>query len=770
MSARTTRFLGIALGASVSVTALQAGVERSQGPIAWGVDPGDPPDPPPADIHLEPGTGESGQLAFVSTDRAISETFAPHAVVLRGSATGTGITDNPTSYSPAAGDIEWVHSLSKDDDPDWANETYTAPDRLLTAFRRKGGPHYGQLCPFVFDEPGTYRHIMTAVMPNGTRATTTVSTITVTDPNDVFTAAQTYVVSGASNWDGAPSHNVGNRYTTPGAAMTAARTAGHARARISFRRGETYAGFGFGSTSTTEWLLDDYGTGTRPTFTSLIGIRDFGSTTARNVRVVNFLSQGDLNAITGTGNDDFTAYWLAAEPNSNTLFVGCGCRDVSSVVYCNPEFFSTTELSTNAFTAFYNCDFDNRVDAVYLIQDLIGGSPGSKPATHYYGYAFIGCTMRSTPGGLSMLTSSQGGGFNIRASKSVALEYYRQCDMFNNTGNNQSFGNLPYTQSNIRMATGYGPPTPGCQHVVSQCILEGGNLAARTSGYVSGWDEFTKQNTNFIIARNFFVKGSDLFDGFFTTANTGPWVRLNIVVITPTRTSTQFGSPGSYQSAVLVRSVDEGGYATGADDNPFKIYSNTLIVLHDYGNPELFANSALNPPTEIGNNLVHAPFTPGGLDVGPLVGEAFTQPLHQGFRNYVNTTMEPRTIPATHYVDVTGVTGTYNEGTTSNIVTLTAPGTVTASLGQVINTGGSTRRLYLYNVTGTIANGATVSVSGGNGGGSGTANGAMQATNFFRLWQPANDPGVDASAPFARVGFLGGLQTTAFRGALPQAV
>jgi hypothetical protein len=420
--------------------------------------------------------------------------------------------------------------------------------------------------------------------------------------------------------------------------------------------------------------------------------------------------------------------------------------------------------------AYHNVTLTDRVDASFFVQNTL-------PIWQIIGFAHIGCRMTGASGGLHMLNSSQAGGFNNRVSLCTWTETIRQCDLYNGLGSNQSSPNIPFTQPNARLSTGYGDETPGCHTIIGQNVVEAGSFEMNVSSFVEGNPGYNKENKNFIFHRNIFLRGSDIFNGFIFGSVTGVWARLNIACVTPTRTSTQFSFAAAYQAAQLLYLNTLGGYATGAGNNPVKAYSNTLVSFSDYSGDLATQTAGIvfiadtAPDVVISaNNLLHREYGASPVSIGPLVGEVVATPRHQGFRNYVNTTMEPRTIPATHYVDVTGVTGTYNEGTTSNIVTLTAPGTVTASIGQVINTGGSTRRLYLYNVTGTIANGATVSVSGGNGGGSGTANGAMQATNFFRLWQTTSDPGADAGQPFARVGFFGGFQTTAFRGALPQAV
>jgi hypothetical protein len=709
-------------------------------------------EPPPSSIHLTPGTSTGSMTATASVYRRSEGQYAPELLILEGSCTNSGVTEGVNTYDPQAGDIIWEWQASRDGDPAWGLSGYTATVNLPTEFNTRGR-FRGKRTVLAINLPGTYSIIVTPiVVATGERATSATLTVTVLDPDAVFTAAQTYLVSTSSTWDG-PSHNVGNRYARLDQAFPAAASAGHTRFRILARRGETHNGLGMNSTATQDILFADYGSGAKPVMNTRTNVSSNGGTGRKTITFHNFAPQGTLNTANNTGSAPEPMFFVTAETSAaqyHLLFNDCDFLNFNEAIVC----VGNNGLATDSFAAAVNCSFDNRWNSSMF------GVTGA-------GFAMVGCRSVARPDGLQMLTSGDPGGFAYRTSNSRWLEYIAQCDWFNIHGNFQSFGNTANTQSNIRMQTNHHTATTGTHFVLDRCSLESGFVSMSRITDIQE-STGTRRPCNYIVDSVIFIKGHDLFAAFMSFGNSGVWVRNVIGVVTPNRVSTvNLSSPGSYRGASLINMAFVSGAADGANNHPVKAYSNTLINLSDVNTPTQigFIDSGFSSNWQPSNNLTFSPYVSSGNYTGAFLSESLFATRYQGFRTYNSTTTQPATRTATHFVDLTSVTGTFNEGTTSGEVSLTAPGTVTAKIAQVFNTGGSTRRLWLYDVTGTIANGATVTVSGG----SGTASGAMQAANFARWWIPTGDPGVDSGQPFARVGIRGDLQTSAFRGALPQA-
>ena len=144
-----------------------------------------------------------------------------------------GVQIEATATSPASRvdmpyhDIEYVWSFDDvgnyqylDNSPMWGTSKNVA---------------YGPVVSHVFVDPGTYTVSCTAYDGENTPVTETI-TITVNDPDTVFSGTQTAVVSTASNFAGAPSG--AGQYTSVAAAMTA--LGSETNQRIMLRYGETY--------------------------------------------------------------------------------------------------------------------------------------------------------------------------------------------------------------------------------------------------------------------------------------------------------------------------------------------------------------------------------------------------------------------------------------------------------------------------------------------------------------------------------------------------
>jgi hypothetical protein len=695
--------------------------------------------PPVSSIHLTPGTGESGMAASLSIDWQNSVNFAPLMVTLQGAVTGSGITAGAAdAYDPQGHELDWVWSFYKVGEPEWGITPYSAPQQGFSG-QYIQGLSYEKRTGMIFREPGTYEILVTCIRrSDGARATSSVTTLTVDDPNAVFTEAQTFVVASDGVYTGAPA-NGGKTYTTFSAAWNAAQGVS-GRIRILVKRGTTgYSGINStGQTpAATTILFGVWGSGAKPVFTS--GSLFNTAFSGRDFRYSNWRFTGTWNGANNTGSN-YTAILHLGHTNGVYTVADMDCEDIGG-----NAFQVTGDNGAGNRQGFINCSHVGFNGCM-----VINGVGQSALA--------IGCRVQPRADAWVMANSGQGGGFGLRFNASRWLAEVRQCDFFNRLSNN--FSDPVFYQQMVRLhAEGV---VGGTYLNVTNCKFEGSGIEIyRPAG--GGFDIFpVTQNV-----RNCHVVGSHSYvDGLFRTSAAGLQIQSCVWVNPPSRPSTR---SSGFRLLNYVQMLDVGSTVSGSRSNPIKIFNNTFLSFYDAAAPAIISLAAgFGGATQtIQNNLFHAPFaSSGAANLGNFTGEPLYTPQFIGYYAFDSTTIEPRTVTPTHVVELTGATGTFNEGTTSANVTLTSPGTVTANV-TVVQGSGAARRIWLHNVTGTIANGATVTLSSG---GSGTASGPMVATNFTRMPVPDFAPGVDAGQPFSRVGMLGGLQTSAFRGALPQAV
>jgi hypothetical protein len=749
MAQRTTRFLGVALGASVSITALQAGQSASVGPVAWGVEPDLGP-PPESSIHLTPGTGESGMAATAVIHWQPALNVAPQQLLLRGSVTGSGISEGASdAYDPQGQDLDWVWQIERVGDPAWQLSTYDAPVRGLANWYRKG-VRYEKRTGMVFHEPGTYRIYVTCIRrSDGARATSAIIEHTVSAPDDVFTSAQTFVVSNDGVFTGAPA-NAGT-YSSFQAAANAAISNGVSRARILFKRGTTgYGGSNFNDASAAslnDILLSTWGSGARPTFggNNLVNVQN-PSSGDRHWRVSEIDWVGTWNAATNTGTRHGGAAFLVvgiSAVRAHFTISRCDCLNTGNGWIEN----------TGAITVGH-----------VAISDGVCFGFNVSPALYNCGQSFIaiGCRVEPRDDALAFITG-QGGAFGFRLDNARWLLEVSQCDLFNRLAN--SFDGNRSVQPMIRFRS-TGNDDAGSYSNINRVWLEGTLFSMRGGG--GGGDPLTQITQN---VRMCYILGAySLLSGCIGTQGSGLQVQSCVLVAPPNSARSgpviEFSFPSFVQCGNGGASVQAGSYA-----NPVRVLSTTCINLRDgTSNAVLSVGGSVTGTQTVQNNLRHAPFlSSGAINDGAFVADALYALKYNGYYAE-DRALIPPTVTPTHVVELSGATGTFNEGSSSGMttthVTLTAPGTVTARVAQRQTTGGVTR-LWLFDVTGTIAQGATVTVSSG---GSGTAVAAMQEARIMRAWQPLFAPGADAGQPFARIGITGELQTSAFRGAWPQAV
>jgi hypothetical protein len=741
MTSRTTRFLGIVTGAMVSLTALQAGQTASLGPIAWGVDPGQVPS---SSIHLEPGTGEAGMSATAIVHYRPVLSVAPEQVAYRGTVTGSGVTEGASdAYDPQGHDLQWVWQFEKVGDPAWQLSAYSAPQRGLPGWHLKGTSRHKRTV-MVYDEPGEYDAYVTVIRrSDGARATSPRVRITVGDPNAVFTSAQTWIVAGDGNYTGAPA-NAG-QFTTLQAAWNAVNAANPTRARILCKRGTSVGGFSTTNqqnTAVQTILVGAWGSGNRPITgginTNMQTVFPAGGLD-RDWRFVDLQPTGDYNDATGAGSR-FTAFLMTNENNVSFTFANIRCDRNGGLGF---QHFIDGRFAKIAVS---NCE---------VIGSAAGASGLFSDCVHV---AIIGCRSTRDSNALALRAggNNQPDGYGWRSAGCDWLTECRSLDMFVNTTNHFTVPS-EHIQLSLRPRNNNGVNGAylNIHQVWSETCIGLGNDA----GFAN-----TANVSDIFVIPSWSVPG-DLF-----SCSGGGAQFENVVGIIPPN-SERVGPNGASAAGLAFIRLENGANDFGGSRALLNRAMNcTFVDLTDRSDarPIWRINNLITGPVTDTNVLRHIPHaSSGAINAGAFVLTELYPARWTGFRSY-NRALMPATVTPTHVVELSGATGTFSEGTsdssTTTDVTITAPGTVTAKVAQRQTTGGVTR-LWLYDVTGTIASGAMVTVSSG---GSGTAVAAMAPARIMRAWQPTFNPGADAGL-FSRVSITGQLQTTAFRGAWPQA-
>lgn len=236
------KFLSQALtGLPVRMTVTQGKVSRNLSIDAFGKRAADNATPPPPDSGTEivlppPPPPVASAAKLIIGARRGQQQIAPEGIAFFAEISGFDAQRpaGSTVYDPALHDIAYTWSFG---DPG----NYAAPENMLAPWRdaNKG---YGPFPSHVFTKPGTYTVTCTAVERSSGKSASASTTVTVQDPQTVFTPATTVVCAAGGNFDGAPAHDAANRTTTFAAAISrlkALKLAGQP-ARLLFRGGDVF--------------------------------------------------------------------------------------------------------------------------------------------------------------------------------------------------------------------------------------------------------------------------------------------------------------------------------------------------------------------------------------------------------------------------------------------------------------------------------------------------------------------------------------------------
>lgn len=686
----------------------------------------------PFDVHLAPNTtGTGGFAVTIAEHNSGTGSYAPYPVWLEASVTNSTVAaGGANDYDPQATLITYIWKISKDGDPSYLQETYTAPTKIVDSNSVLNWAYkhikMGKRIAHCFDSPGTYKLICTAIEDaTGYKATSAETTIAVTHADDYFSAPQTFTVATS-----------GAEYTTLQAAWTAALAANLPRTRISCNRGDTGLGnltTAAPGTNMAEILIDDYGTGNKPG----VGKFLFGEDSGGKVFGSNCSDLRVANCTVSTTGDT-----VRTEGSTNVDITVCGVDSDGA-----DGLFRTTSSNSGGYWLFSNCKAENWKLYGTLVQS--GASPD--------GYWHEGCRVTARQ---DLLTAEiAAGGYGIRGGNETWLSGISQTEIFTRTANNVGgAGSADPSQPCIRIGYNGMEPT-GPHYRVDRTICEGG---------IINWGDSIAQNPSTSVLENcIFARNNDGFNGIMGTVRTGIMMRNLIHIKPPTRLVPTAGTNDSNGHALTQptslsyrRAVSFANPPSGFQDDPVYAKNVSLINLHD-DNEDTGAFYAefggVSVTTkEADNILFHSPYqVTNGNNAGSFVDEKLFDVLFShGWENEGGNTITP-----THVVDYDGEVTPFTEGTTLYVGT-----TLIGTIGQV-HDNGTTGRLWLHTVTGSVSdNNALTDTSGGTK--KADAAGGIRFSGVAASWTPTSDPGNDDSGVYAPIDLKGNVRPAQQRGAV----
>ncbi len=242
------------------------------------------------DVEIVTVTGGSGDIV-ISASPSRTSGVAPLAVFFD----ATGTTD-PNTTRPFE-DLEYRWNF--DDPAGGATWAYGARPGVSSKNEATGG-----VAAHVFETPGTYTVTLNVIGDSGTESTD--MTITVTDPDTVFSGTNTRCISRTGNFTGCPAG--AQQVTTTDIAVATSHIA--TGRRILFRKGETWTDTIYMGGINGPGIIGSYGTGASPIFTGL----NIGSSGVSDWRVM------DVDFVRPTGDLYATAVEVV-HPSSRMTFL-----------------------------------------------------------------------------------------------------------------------------------------------------------------------------------------------------------------------------------------------------------------------------------------------------------------------------------------------------------------------------------------------------------------------------------------------------------------
>lgn len=567
-------------------------------------------------------------------------------------AAGSGV------YDPRKHDIEYLWDFGE-------SYLFSAPSNIYDGSAawadgyRNSRYALGFQAAHVYREPGTYTVTLTAYEPaTGVSATATAS-VTIGNPDTVFSGTDTIVLSPSGDsaffalYPSATqltSGDVGAAFSTY---VHGDRTA--SPKRIVLNRGEAYTNFDFNATNCTSCHIVAGGTGAKPTVSvtgDVLNWTDDGSpTSGRDFVIQNIAISGNITWLTTSPSgglslvntpDPFPGPWAGAGSLGLFLLDGVKATDISKVAsgaYVKTLFMN--DLSVDGFSmagAVYEHKFVVGIGSAFRHRPASWAD--SVDGTNGWGFRH---------GPISDWTPVADGTWNCNLIY-FGSEFFLKKDWGSES---TSFNGQPALRLNTDGASGANPDIN-----IHGCYMEAGWGLVMNAGLANP----NAAPFNCLFKNNYMVGTLNTAYGVERWLHGGATIANNILVLPPlVSTSNQRSTPTSFYAY-----FQTGGTVTHYQDNlnqPIRLFQNTIINLR--GSSMSVGSAGAHLATTIENNVLHQPnLGVPDTDQGPLVsGTDYFTPHWDG---YISSTQDVRT---TSRNDLSGGEfDLYAPATTSNAI------------------------------------------------------------------------------------------------------
>ena len=516
------------------------------------------------------------------------------------------------TYDPSFHEVTFIWEF---DDPG----SFSAPLNIPTSWNNRNVA-YGKKAAHVFRDPGTYTVRLWAIDRSGTTAEAT-ATITIADPDVVYTGTRTICYAADGNFSGAP---VGCLQVTSDTAIRSALGAMTQTGRVLFKRGET-------ATVTVEIppaasqnaRFGAWGSGADPILYPPQGGRVFSlhaDASAEDYCFYDLDLRGRWDPTREAGDPrDQAFYWLFRDVPGDPVFVVHNCR-IDGFGFQGAALIKDEIASTFIFNDCHRTNWQS-----YGFYGHGMNNPGCR-------VAFVGCVIAQNPDacigtlGRQSFGNSQGA-MRIETARNTVISV---CDFFSTSGwSTSGVSGMPAVQGGMRIHTSAGPDP---KFVADRIVLENGyNLIGSIES-----NSTTSVPGNFLFDRMLMVGGPHT-TAFVNWSYGGTTFRNTLGIMPLVK---RFGNA---VFSCFSFSVPNPG--TGTLQAPQAIYASTVLNLQSAAN-----NSNQNMAFETGidlfntftveNNVYHAPVqtTPDTSDA-PLSMDAIAgfTPRQIGVRSSTET-------------------------------------------------------------------------------------------------------------------------------------
>lgn len=465
---------------------------------------------------------------------------APLAVVF--DATGTTDADTTVPFR----DLLYIWNFGDSSSGNWEYGASTAiPKNFVT----------GAVAAHVYETPGTYTWVM--IVSDGTNVDVETGTITVTDPDTVFSTTNTVVVTNGTDFTGAPAGATQVSNTSDFDA-TLATYVGTGK-RVLFKRGDTFAASTTGAISGSGAItVGAWGTGAKPIVTST----NIGGVIAINNTAVNDLRLMDLN-IRGSGvTDTGVAISITGTAVDNICVLGVVVHDIGAGIVVQ----SGTSVTGSIVQG---CQIYNYYDA----------NGGNAIFGNWQSSAFLGNLI---------------GPAGIAAEHGIRLQPAYKVAVCSNTLTTPAANKMALTIRALEHTTS----ADDTQYVYVSCNKFIGGTFAWTVQIAPASDLQNNHIYDVICDGNWLTSGANTTTGFIITA-VRTTIRNNLIDL----------SGSSSFTGVNINYTNTAGVPVPDDT---RIYNNTMYSSDESGVAYGVAIDTEPTATSVVNNLVYAPTASSG--------------------------------------------------------------------------------------------------------------------------------------------------------------